>query len=535
MSKHRFLYLPILLLFILSFVDCAKRGTPTGGKLDSIAPVLVKSNPENYSINFSDNEIKIYFDEYIKFKNLQKELIISPPQKYAPSITPLSTSKVLKIKILDTLSDNTTYSFNFGKSIVDNNEGNEFEFFKYVFSTGSYIDSLKLKGTVKDAQVLQSKNTVSVMLYEINEEFKDSLVFSEKPTYITVVKDSTNTFELTNLKAGKYLLMALEENNSDYIFQPQSDKIGFVKEYITIPTDSTYTLNLFKEQSDFKFTRPKHETKNHIIFGFKGKADSLDIYLLSQVNEEHNHRLYREYKKDSLHYWFKPEIAVDSLQFLAFHQSKVDTLTVRVRDLYKDSLNISAISANFIKQIDTFKIKANTPLVSFNSEKIVVMDKDSLIIPVTTYINQTNNVTSLIFDKKESQIYNIQILPEAITDYYEAVNDTLSYRVQTKAIADFGTLKLNLSQAKSYPVIIDILDDQMKIVATDYLTDAKEVFFDFLTPSKYYVRITYDTNKNGVWDTGNFLRKEQPETVVFYPTQLDVRPNWDLVETFILE
>ena len=97
--KHRLLYLTIAALFFLSFVDCAKKGTPSGGKKDTIPPVIIKSVPENYSINFDENEIRIYFDEYIKLKDLQKNLIISPPLKYAPTITPLSTSKYIKIKI----------------------------------------------------------------------------------------------------------------------------------------------------------------------------------------------------------------------------------------------------------------------------------------------------------------------------------------------------------------------------------------------------------------------------------------------------
>ena len=535
MAKHRLLYIPILFLFTLSFVDCAKRGTPSGGKLDSIAPVLVKSNPENYSINFKDKEIKIYFDEYIKFKNLQKELIISPPQKYAPSITPLSTSKVIKIKILDTLKENTTYSFNFGKSIVDNNEGNEFEFFKYVFSTGSYIDSLKLKGTVKDARFLELKGTVAVMLYEINEAYKDSIVFSEKPTYITVVKDSTNTFELTNLKAGKYLLMALEENNSNYTYQPQSDKIGFIKEYITLPTDSSYTLRLFKEQQDFKFTRPKHQSKHHIIFGFQGTTDSIDVDLLSEVASNFKYKKYRDVATDSLHFWFQPEVKADSLLFVAKTVKNQDTLTVRIRDLYNDTLNISAISPSFIKIIDTFKLKANIPIISFNAEKIKVLNNDSVALPTTTYINTKNNTAHILFDKEESQVYNIQILPEAITDFFEHVNDTLNYRVQTKALADYGTLKMTLIHQKTHPIIVDLIDQQQKIVASKYLTDTNEVFFNYITPGKLYIRISFDENKNGIWDSGNFLNKLQPEKVVYYPTLLDVRPNWDLVETFTLE
>ncbi|MCB0468449.1 MAG: Ig-like domain-containing protein, partial [Aequorivita sp.] len=313
--KHRLLYIPIAFLFILSFVDCAKKGTPSGGPRDTIPPIIVRSSPENYSTNFTGDEIEIRFDEYIKLKDLTKELIISPPMKYTPIITPLNTSKTLKIKLIDTLKPNTTYSFNFGKSIVDNNEGNQFEYFKYIFSTGSYIDSLKLSGKVKDAQLIAPEIPTTVMLYEAGETFNDSLVFTEKPTYITVTKDSTGTFELTNLKEGNYLLLALKEKNNDYTFQPKNDKIGFVKQLITLPTDSSYTLTLFKEISDYKLARPSQVGKNHIVFGYEGRADSLDIELLSEKPEDYISTVFKDEKTDTLHYWFKPAVETDSLIF----------------------------------------------------------------------------------------------------------------------------------------------------------------------------------------------------------------------------
>ena len=108
----------IVFVALLLFSNCAKKGAPSGGPKDSIPPIIIRSNPENYSINFNGDEIRIYFDEYIKLKDLQQNLIISPPLEYQPIITPLSTSKVLKIKILDTLKPNTTYSFNFKKRLT---------------------------------------------------------------------------------------------------------------------------------------------------------------------------------------------------------------------------------------------------------------------------------------------------------------------------------------------------------------------------------------------------------------------------------
>src|SRR5690606_8013779 len=161
-----------------------------------------------YAINFKATEIKLYFDEYVKLKNLSKQLIISPPMNTMPEITPLSSaSKYITIKIFDTLQSNTTYAFNFVNIIVDKNEDNTFPFYRYVFSTGSYIDSLEVKGNVKDALLLNTDTFVSVMLYEVDSAYTDSLVYKQLPKYITNTLDSTTTFTLSNLKAGKYKLI----------------------------------------------------------------------------------------------------------------------------------------------------------------------------------------------------------------------------------------------------------------------------------------------------------------------------------------
>ena len=535
MKKHRLLYIPIGILFLLSFVDCAKRGTPTGGKLDSIPPVIVKSSPENYSTNFTGTEFRIYFNEYVKFQDLNTELLISPPMKYAPNITPLSTGKYIKVKILDTLRENTTYAFNFGKSIIDNNEGNEFDYFKYVFSTGEYIDSLKVTGTIRDIQLVNPEPPISIMLYEVNETFNDSLIFTEKPMYVAATKDSTNTFELSNLKAGEYLMVALKESSRDFTFQPKSDKIAFSKQHISIPTDSSFTLTLFKEATEYKIARPKHETKNHVLFGYEGKKDSLQIELLTKVPDDFDYRIYQDTKTDSLHYWFRPELEIDTLQFLAKHMGQTDTLTLKLRNLFRDSLNLSMYSDRTLRLKDTLKINANTPLISIDVEKISLLDKDSITVPIRVNVDPKYNLAEVIFDKAESQSYTLNALPGAFTDFYEATNDTLQFRTSTKAISDYGSLAINLSNPKSYPIIIELMDENYEVIERSYLTEDKTTLFESLTPAKYYVRITYDENKNGIWDTGSFLLGLQPEPIIYYPSLIEVRGNWDLVETFILD
>ena len=218
----------LLLLFTLLILtaglssNCARKGNPTGGPKDSISPVMVTANPAYKSIHFKSKKIKLDFDEYVKFKDLNKQLIVSPPLNHPSVIKPAGTaSKTISIEIMDTLKENTTYAFNFGNSIVDNNEGNRLGSFKYVFSTGSYVDSLEVKGVVSDAFEEEVADNISVLLYEIDSSYTDSLVYKEKPDYVTSTLDSVS-FDLTNIKEGSYQMVALNDYNSNYLFQPQT-------------------------------------------------------------------------------------------------------------------------------------------------------------------------------------------------------------------------------------------------------------------------------------------------------------------------
>ena len=155
-----------------------------------------------------------------------------------------SASKVLTISEFDSLRENTTYSFHFGESIEDNNEKNPLSNYRYVFSTGDYIDSLSVKGTVVDAFNREISENINVLLYEVDSLFTDSIIFKEKPKHVGKVIDSTNQFLIQNIKEGKYLIIALEEENKDYTFQSKVDKIGFIEDYIELPKDSLSLIHI---------------------------------------------------------------------------------------------------------------------------------------------------------------------------------------------------------------------------------------------------------------------------------------------------
>lgn len=533
--KGSFLYIIFLLLLSLSFVDCAKRGNPDGGARDTIPPMILKSAPDNYSTNFKGNQITIYFDEYIKLKNLQQQLIISPPLENQPTISPFNTSKVLKIIINDTLKENTTYSINFGNSIVDNNEENSFEFFKYVFSTGSYIDSLNVQGTLSDALKVTPEENVTVMLYEVDENFTDSIVYKNKPLYVASTQQNPEFFEIENIKEGTYLLIGLKDNNANYTFEPKTDKIGYISEFIKVPLDTSYQLSLFKEIPEYKPARPSALNSQKIQFGFEGVGDEMAIELLSTKPLGFEQVLTKDLKTDSLYYWFQPKIESDSLQFKVTNANKVDTLMVRMQKEQRDSLVISSLKKGVLAFDERLEITATNPIRKVEKERIKIIDKDSIDVAFDLKLDTKYNVLSFDFEKTERQVYTLTFFPEAITDFYGAVNDTLTFKSNTKTVADYGFLSFNLEKPKSSSIIVQLVSEKGELKKEITALENQVTFiFENIEPGNYYVRIVFDENQNGKWDTGNYLTKLQPEKVIYFPKLLDIRANWTLNETFDL-
>lgn len=526
------LFLFVGLLVML--VNCANRGTPSGGEKDIVPPKILRSSPENYSTNFKANEIKIQFDEYVKIKNVQKQLIVSPPMDPAPDIMPMgSASKSITIKINDTLRPNTTYSFNFGQSIVDNNEENPFSYYKYVFSTGSYIDSLSVKGAIVDAEKREPETFVSVMLYEVDSTYTDSTVFKTKPLYVTNTLDSVSTFSIDNIKAGKYRLVALKDENGNFTYQQKSDKIGFYDKEITVPTDSFYEIKLFKEIADFSVERPTQVAKQKIQFGYRGDPKGVSIEMLQGKPDGFQHRIVKDAQKDTLYYWYKSNVEIDTTLFAVKNQTYTDTLKHRFRDLKVDSLKITAAVSGNIDYDQDFLIEANVPFDKFDVSKVKIMDKDSLIIAFKTEFDTLSNTYRFKFDKSEANTYKIQLLPEALTDFFGKSNDTLNYSVKTKRFSDLSDVRVNLKNAE-YPIILQLTDNKGMVKYEQY-ADAPRMFdFRRINPGTYYLRVIYDANGNRKWDTGNYLKKIQPERISYRPDSVDARTGWDTVEEFTL-
>lgn len=529
-------YLLFFLCITLALWQCAKRGSPSGGPKDETPPVLIRAEPQQLTTNFNGKEIRLFFDEYIKLQNVQDQLIISPPLKYPPEITPQGgASKSVKILIKDTLRSNTTYTFNFGQSIVDNNEGNPAPFLTYVMSTGDYIDSLSLKGSVKDAFNREADPFISVMLYQLDSVFNDSTVFKEPPTYITNTLDSATTFELNYLKPGDYALIALRDDAKNNLFDQDADKIGFVADTIAIPTDSSYTLNLFREIPNYSVPPPTYAASNKIIFGYYGGDEELKITPITELPDSVKTLTRKIYEKDSLVYWFTP-MALDSIVFEVENtlRQQRDTFVVKPRKLAADSLVLSSSPSGLLPFDADIQIKATIPLVELDTTGIAVFVQDSLPVVFSTTLDTLQNSTVLQFPKEPNSAYRVTVDPGTFTDFFGNRNDSLVFSLNTGSYADFGNLRVLLEGDFEFPLILQLTDMTGRMEREIRADSLRAYEFNNLMPKTYILRAILDSNGNGKWDTGNYLGRMQAEKVIYYAKEIEVRANWELVETFFI-
>jgi uncharacterized protein (DUF2141 family) len=521
----------------LTIVSCANRGSPSGGEKDTEPPLIIKESPENFSTNFKGDEIVIYFDEYVKVKDLRKQLIISPPMDTDPVIVPMgNASKYISIKIKDTLKENTTYAFNFGESIVDNNEGNPYPYYRYVFSTGDTIDSLSVKGYVEDALLKKPDTFVSVMLYEVDSTYTDSIVYKEKPRYITNTLDSVTTFSIDNIKAGSYKLIALKDKNGNYKFNQKDDKIGFYEDYISVPTSHEHKLTLFNEEVNFKAIKPKQAAQSRIIFPYEGNYENMRIKVLGETPEGYSTRITKDVKTDTLYYWYKPKFEIDTTFFIVTNEKYVDTFKHRFRKLDADSLKIDVLTRSTLDTDTDFTLEGSVPFVKIDTTKIEMIDGDSLKVSYKVKYDSIFNRYKFPFKKEEGKKYMMKVLPGAFTDFYEGTNkDTLNYSFRTKLKSKYGKIRVNLRNAK-FPLIVQLVNDKGEVQYERYTEDSPVVDFIDLVPKLYDLRVIYDANANGKYDTGNFLLGIKPERVSYMPSSEDneVRANFDYIWEFTL-
>ena len=517
-------------------ISCAQQVAPTGGPKDAEAPIILESAPLNTATNYNGSSIYFEFDEYVRVSSALKELIVTPPFESPVEFT--MRGKKVTVSWVDTLLQNTTYLFQFGKGIVDNNEGNVLDSNLFVFSTGDYIDSFELKGRVIDAFSLKPVKDVWLMLYPENI---DSLPYKSLPRYFAKT-DEQGVYHLRYLTSAAYKLFALEPVNNGYLFDQPDEAIGFIDQMIESknPDDTINSMiadiRLFKQEDTLQFVKEFSQIGNKgLTFIFNRPVDTLKIVELSgkdisQWTTEWN------LINDSVAYWFQAPDDYDSLKVNIQVQGFSDTIffrkpnsrlgKIRKGSSKQQGLSLKAENPGRVNHFGAYKLKSKTPLKSFDLS--------------TSFFIEEGDTSSLV-DYAEGDLMGIQInhkwkegakyqlfMPDSVVyDKFGLTNDTLKYSFIASKKEDFGKLIINYvlpGQVSQY--VWQLLKTDGHVVFEEIVSPKGKIGYDLLATGKYQIRVIADNNLNGKWDTGIYLKHQQPEEVYIYDQEIEVRSNW---------
>ena len=554
--KKNYIIKIIFIIFIpLFFVACANIVAPTGGAKDIQAPKVLKCVPQNYSTNFKETKIRIFFDEFIKLNNINNQSIISPTLDKLPDFN--LKGKSIIISFNEKLKDNTTYTIYFGDAIADITENNILSNFQYVLSTGNSLDSLTVKGKITDAFTTKPEEDVIVMLYK---NIYDSVPYKERPLYITKPNKSGD-FVFSNLKNGIYKMFALKDENNNYIYDMPNEIIAFKDSVIspeiidTVRKDSSkntiYNLFLFKETDTIQKlikTNIYHERK--LTFIFKHPTVNVKITPLNCKFENKWNIKDLNPGKDTLIYWLTNvdndslileirdnNIILDTVEFALKHKtkSKLSGKRADISDKFLYKINI-----NKNKVFDFYKpvfLNISRPVKEYALSKIVCLrqteTEDTIIKdtirPQISFADSILKKTEINYKWKESQSYHIFIPPSTFKDIYNYTNDTINIYFKTQSLKYYGTIKLNINIPETKNVyIIQLLNEKEKILKQDIIKQDETIIYEYLKPATYKLKIIQDSNNNGKWDTGNYLKNVRPEQVKYYDSIIKTRSNWDM-------
>lgn len=524
-------YLGILSVIILSFQSCANMQTPTGGPKDSLPPKILNESPQNYMRNFTARRITIGFDEFVKLNNHQKEFSVSPDLD-EPIISKIRRRNLI-IELPDSLEENTTYTINLGKGLVDFNESNPILNYTYVFSTGPELDSLSISGTVSNGFTKgfdkEKDKDINVILIPVA---RDSIFGKKKASIFTTV-DTSGTFKFQNLREDTYRIYAIKEQNNDRIFNGTDEWIGFLDDSIYLNKDiSGIHLELSPGTPQvFRIMDRKIESDGTANLIFNKSLDSGNIRILNDERLESEKVIQYSALKDSAKIYL-PDLEFDSIRLEITSSNEMpDTLLLRKPRNLKLERSIKPIF-NITNKVDRVKhitLTANRPLKSVHKPKMVLTE-DSVRRNFQLEQDSVNqSLYHIRFNWKPKKDYELLLEPEAMFGRFEETNEESKLNFTLNEAENYGDIHLNitgLDTTQQYIVEL-ISENKEKVFDKKIVPINHRVSYTKYPIGKFSIRIIWDRNRNNKWDPADVWTKTKQEEIWYLDRIFTIRANWE--------
>lgn len=544
---------------------------PTGGPKDTIPPVIRQVTPASgiTGVPLKGFKIVLKFNEYCVIKN-QQNILLSPPQIKPPVVK--VKGKSIEISFEEEFLPSTTYSLSFDQAIADNNEGNLLPGFTYVFSTGDSIDSLYITGTVLDSKKMEPVKDATVLLYK---DHSDSAVLKSKP-FAAAKTDSWGYFSIAYIKDTSYRLYAIEDKNSNSIYDPDAETIAFLDTVLTprnrvvdslpeltkyeakdtalcLARKSEYNLVLFREKPVKQFVERAERTSeknayvkffapnvwidslwiagypaNHIITEFNSDRDSIAIWVNDRRPAPDTLHLFVSYRKTDM----KTGDLVPDLEHLPLVLLDKDGKPVKKKlhqKLEKQdttcAMTVTAVPEKVEYKGIIFDFKKPIVEENFSKFSFVYRNAKQKEFPVKYYYvpDSTNLLRYVLWPETPFQQgvdYFLKIPQNAFRDMDGWYTDSLDVKFSLPNRDNESSLVLSVKGTSGSRYYFEVLNDKMTELVRDFWIEEDadyEIFY--LKAGKYRLRITEDSNRNGKVDTGSLMEHRQPEKVRFYQTE----------------
>ncbi len=526
-QSYKSIYHIVVLAIFLSLCSCASTGNPSGGPKDKTPPkILDEQSTSNLQTNFTKQTIEINFDEFVNLKNPQQQIVVSPPLIYPLQFEHRGKRVEIKFHENEVLKDDVTYSISFGDAIEDFREGNKLENLKFVFSTGDILDSLSFSGSVLDAYTREPAKDILVMLYDTL--YRDSIPYQDRPYYFAKT-DEDGQFNIENMKSDTFKIFALGDANLNYIYDQDSEMIGF--------TDSLYVIsdsirNTIKIEVFTGLAIPSIFDIDRSEYGVvRLEFDQSPMDVTYTVTDSLL-QVYPQVKKDSLLLWYNQP----SDTTFTFYVVE-DTINVNTNPLKKNgaltNIEANAKLSSGIMARDSVKFTFNHPLDTIDTSFIKLHYTNDTLEQALVGWNAgviDNDPFSMFISHrwKEQDTITISIDSAAVLDIYENTIDSFGLTFKIEQAEKRGIIQFELTEIKDnidYVVEIRKSDELIKKLVLNTLKNT--AIMPGLKAGKYKATIIEDVNKNRRWDAGNYLENRQSEVIRTVDIE-ELRENWEV-------
>lgn len=533
--KHITLISFLSLIITEILLSCAQIVAPTGGKKDTLAPVIIKMIPVNQSRNFNGKQIDILFNEYVSVDNIQQQLSITPNLEgtYETKILP----KGARLIFDKPFKENTTYSLNFRNTFKDMNERNVAKNVRLVFSTGKIIDSLRVSGKVRNPLTNKPIMDVSVGMYIYSDTLNPKKV---KPYYF-MKTDSSGIFIIENVAGGKYRIYALTDGNNNLLYDEAKENLGIIVDTITLKSNlENLEINVARIEKIPNKVLKARTTSNYAYIDYSRGIKNVKINFVDKKDS----MAYQQTEAKSIRIFninqiytdtIKVKISVtDSLDRVFTHDQKIKFKEKpKKNDGVKEEFNMKTKPSNNedmdFKEVG-YTFTFTKPIKNYDLNKIEFLNDTLIRVPITEKNirwNSEKTEMKIKIDGKKAKDFVRLKMPKGT--FISVENDSTQKFVSTHPIRDpenYGTIIGEVRNPQKKGFFVELLNEQYEVVQK--VDNVLKYEFTFVKAGTYYVRMIVDENRNNRWDSGDLEKNILPEKIIFIKDKIKLKQNFEL-------